>query len=182
MYGKLIIVIFAANLWVVKDRGFKSPILVTIKMIEKNYIKEIVEEKIEGSEIFLVDITVSKGNSVHVFVDSNQGLPIKTCGEISRFIESKLDREQEDYDMEVSSPGLDKPLKVHQQYVKNIGKHVKVGTQEFEKKGMLKSVSEEAIILEVEEKIDKKKKATIKKEIEINFKDIKSTKIVISFK
>lgn len=152
-------------------------------MIDKQRIEDLVKEKIEGTDIFLVNITVSASNKIAVLVDSINGLPISECVQISRHIESNLDREVEDYELEVSSPGLDKPLKVKEQYVKNIDRELKINTGEKELKGKLKQVLDDKIVLEILQKEKgKKKKETKIEDIEIAFGDIKEAKIVISFK
>jgi len=152
-------------------------------MIDKQRIEDLVKEKIEGTDIFLVNITVSVSNKISVLVDSLKGLPISECVNISRQIESNLDREIEDYELEVSSPGLDKPLQVKDQYIKNIGRELKVKTGDKELKGKLKQVFDDKIVMETQQKEKgKKKKETKIEDIEIAFGEIKEAKIVISFK
>jgi len=148
-------------------------------MISESKIRGLVEEKIAGTENYLVDVRVKAGNRIKVFLDNFSNLSIKDCVEVSRHIEGKLDRETEDFDLEVSSPGLTEPFKVKQQYRKYLGKEVTVLTREGQKvSGKLFDVGEDDFkVLEA----PKKKKAEAK---QWNFKydDVKETKVVISFK
>lgn len=152
-------------------------------MIDKTRIENLVKEKIQGTEMFLVNINVSNANKISVLVDDFNGMSIDECIKISRHIESNLDREEEDYELEVSSPGLDKAFKVKEQYMKNVGRELKLKTQEKELKGKLIQVNEDDIVLEVLKKEKGKKKKDLESEqIEILFSDIKEAKVVISFK
>ena len=96
-------------------------------------IQNIVSSFIEGTDMFIVEIALSKSNNITVSIDSPQGVDIDTCVELSRYIEQHLDREQEDFELTVASAGLSEPFKVHKQYLKNIGKLVQVLTTEHKK-------------------------------------------------
>ena len=160
----------------------KSPILLILKMITKEKVQSLVEEVLYGDQ-FLVDITVGLGNAISVFVDSDAGISVGECVEISRHIENSLDREIEDFSLEVSSPGLSFPFKVVRQYLKNIGREVETVTTGGEKqKGILKSADSAGFELEivVKEKVDGKKVATTKS-LAYQYDQIKTVKIVISF-
>ncbi|HPF51101.1 MAG TPA: ribosome assembly cofactor RimP [Draconibacterium sp.] len=166
------------------DRGF--PILLeVITMIDKLKVEELVKEKL-GEDLFIVEISVSKSNVIHVFVDGFNGITIDQCIAISRNVEHNLDREEEDFELEVSSPGLTEGFKVRQQYIKYEGREIKVEKQDGEKlEGLLKISDEEGIILETSErkKLEgHKKKQLIVEEHNIKYEDIKSAKAVISFK
>jgi ribosome maturation factor RimP len=161
----------------------ESPILLILKMITKEKIQILVEEVL-SDELFIVDITVGDGNFISVSVDSNTGISVGECVQISRHIESSLDREVEDFSLEVTSPGLSLPFKVLRQYLKNIGREVEVVTTTGEKqKGILKSANSEGFELEIsaKEKIDGAKVA-VTKVLVYTFDQIKTVKIVISFK
>lgn len=140
----------------------------------------------EGTDLFLVSVHVHPGNKIEVLMDSDQGFTIEHCVEISRFIESKFDREVEDFALEVSSPGLSQPLKVKRQYTKNIGREVAVKLKDGKKiEGTLSKVTDENISLSarVRELVEgTKKKAWVEKETILPFEEINETKIVISFK
>ena len=91
-------------------------------MIDKNVVTRIVDEWLEGKDYFLVDVTVSPDDKIVVEIDHAEGVWIDDCVELSRYIESKLDREEEDYELEVGSAGIGQPFKVLQQYLIHIGK------------------------------------------------------------
>ncbi|MFQ7114133.1 ribosome assembly cofactor RimP, partial [Hallella bergensis] len=86
-------------------------------MIDKSTVKNIVEEWLADKEYFLVDIKVDSNDKITVEIDHADGVYINDCVELSKFIESQLDREQEDYELEVGSAGIGQPFKVEQQYV-----------------------------------------------------------------
>jgi ribosome maturation factor RimP len=95
-------------------------------MIKESTVRELIEETIAETDMFLVDLKIGSGNKITVLVDAIGGLPITDCMKVSRGIESNLDRESEDFELSVSSPGLDKPLKVFKQYENNIGRSLKI--------------------------------------------------------
>lgn len=154
-------------------------------MITVDKIQKLVEEKISEGSNFIVDIAVKPGNNIYILIDNDKGLPISDCVEMSRYVESHLDREAEDFELHVSSPGLDKPFKTVRQYQKYLGKEVSVTTKENKKLiGRLLNVSENGIELETKTKgavEGKKGKQLIINNINLTFNQIKETKIVISF-
>ncbi len=155
-------------------------------MIEIKKIEEFVNEVVSG-DFFVVKINVSTANKIQVYIDSKQGATIDDCIKVSRHIEGNLDREEEDFELEVSTPGLSEPFVVHQQYKKNIGRNVEVQLKSGEKiTGKLLSFNDGNIEIS-EEKMIKPEGAKRKKKVEIKHslnieKDIVSTKVVISFK
>ena len=151
-------------------------------MITKEKIQILLEEVL-SDDMFIVDITVGTGNSILVSVDSDAGISVGECVQISRHIESSLDREVEDFSLEVSSPGLSLPLKVLRQYLKNIGREVEVVTKSGEKqKGVLKSANIDGFELEflAKGRVDGKKVEETKS-LTYSFDQMKTVKIVISF-
>ncbi len=154
-------------------------------MIDKALVEKLVADKL-SSDMFVVDIDVSKTNSIHIFVDGFDGITIDQCIAISRHVEHSLNRDEEDFELEVSSPGLTENFKVVQQYKKYTGEKIEVLNSAGEKfEGLLKKSDEQGIILETtkRERVEgHKKKQLVKKDHNINYKDIKSAKAVISFK
>ena len=151
-------------------------------MITKENIQILVDE-VMSDDMFIVDITVGTGNSISVLVDSDAGISVGECVQISRHIEGSLDREVEDFSLEVSSPGLSLPLKVLRQYLKNNGREVEVVTKSGEKqKGILKSANTEGFELEflAKGRVDGKKVEETKS-LTYSFDQMKTVKIVISF-
>ena len=95
-------------------------------MIDKNVVARIVEEWLEDKSYFLVDVNVSPDDKIVVEIDHAEGVWIDDCVELSRYIESKLSREEEDYELEVGSAGIGQPFKVLQQYLAHVGCDVEV--------------------------------------------------------
>ena len=155
-------------------------------MIEKSAVSQIVDEWLEGKDYFLVDVAVSPDNRIVVEIDHAEGVWIEDCVELSRYIESRLDREQEDFELEVGSAGIGQPFKVLQQYVIHIGCEVEVLTRGGEKfEGVLKSAGEKEFVVEVDKKIKPegaKRPKTVQEEMTFGYDEIKYTKYLISFK
>ena len=152
-------------------------------MIRVEYIRKCLEEVLPPQALFLVEAAVKPGNRITVFIDSMEGVTIDQCIAVSRFLESKLDRAAEDFELEVSSPGLDNPLKLPMQFRKNIGRWLEVVTYDGMKTtGKLVAVEGETICLEIEtfEK-DRtgKKKMKVVKTWEAKQEEIKTAKVVI---
>ena len=160
----------------------ESPILLILNMITKEKVQFLLEEVLSDDQ-FIVDVTVGLGNAISVSLDSDAGISVGECVQISRHIENSLDREVEDFSLEVSSPGLSLPLKVVRQYLKNIGREVEVVTKTGEKqKGVLKSADSEGFVLEfvVKGKVDGIKVEETKS-LTYSFDQVKTVKIIISF-
>jgi ribosome maturation factor RimP len=158
-------------------------------MISKSKVLELIEERIAelGNGLFVVELTISSNNVIQVELDKHEGnVSINDCMSVSRNVEHNLDREEEDFELQVSSAGLDKPFRVLAQYVKNIGRTVNVVLQHGKKiEGELKAASKTEIVVENSrmEKIEgKKKKELIVEQHVLPMEQIKETKIVISFK
>lgn len=150
-------------------------------MIEKETIKGIVDEYLKGSDLFLVGVKVSSTNKITVLADKKEGITIDECVSIHRFIESMLDRDAEDFELQVSSPGLDLPFLVIEQYYKNEGKKIEVIDTEGSKyTGILKNVTVGGFELETEVKV--KGKAREMKDVSFNFEKVKSARVVLIIK
>jgi len=148
-------------------------------MISLSTIKSLIEDRIEGTSCFVVDIKVDTSNNIVVELDNDKGISIDDCISVSRAIEHNLDREAEDFSLQVTSPGADKPLKVWRQYVKNLGRSVEVTLHDGKvETGKMIAVTDDGITLE---SIPVKPKSPITK-IEISKDQIKQTKIILSFK
>lgn len=152
-------------------------------MISKEVISKMVQEKLSDS-MFIVDVTVSPGNAISVVIDSDQGLSIDKCIEMSRHIEHQFDREVEDFSLEVSSPGLTQPFRVLRQYLKNLGNEIEILTAKGEKmSGILKSADDKGFSVEITKNIKIDGKKTVEtKTVEFSLPDIKTVKPVITFK
>ncbi len=151
--------------------------------MDKQKVIEALEGHLSQSDLFLVDVQLDASNNLRVFADKPSGITIEECKQISRFIVSEFDREVEDYALQVSSPDLSKPFKVHAQYQKNIGREIQVKTEDEKLKGELLEVLEDQIKLSYTEVLrEKKKKIKVQKELAIPFESIVEAKTVISFK
>ena len=155
-------------------------------MIDKNIVRRLVDEWLEGKEYFLVDIQISPDSKVVVEIDHADGVWIEDCVELSKFIEENLSRDEEDYELEVGSAGLGQPFKVPQQYINFIGKEVEVLDHDGRKvSGVLKSVDGNKFVVWVNEKVHVEgKKRPVKMDVdhEYDMNEVKYTKYLISFK
>ena len=155
-------------------------------MIDRNIVSGIVNEWLEDKEYFLVDVAISPDNKIVVEIDHAEGVWIDDCVELSRFIESKLNREEEDFELEVGSAGIGQPFKVLQQYLIHIGKEVEVLTREGKKMaGILKDANEENFTLTIQRKVKlegAKRPKLVDEDITFVYSEIKYTKYIISFK
>jgi len=155
-------------------------------MIDKNVVKSLVEEWLEGTEYFLVDIQISPDNKIVVEIDHADGVWIDDCVDLSKYIEDRLDRDKEDYELEVGSAGLGQPFKVAQQYKNFVGKDVEVLDADGRKiKGVLKEVDGNRFVVTTKEKITPEgKKRPVLTDVDKTFEmdKVKYTKYLISFK
>ncbi len=155
-------------------------------MIDKREVSQIVAQWLEGKDYFLVGVEVSSDNCIVVEIDHADGVWIEDCVALSRFIEERLDRDKEDYELEVGSAGLGQPFKVPQQYVNHVGKEVEVLTTDGKKyTGTLRSVDGEAFVVAVNEKVPVEgRKRPVLMTIEHTFRmsEVKYCKYVFSFK
>ncbi len=155
-------------------------------MIDKQLLKQTVEDAIKGTPLFIVDVSVSPDNSIVVEIDSPESIDTDTCAEITRKIEAVFDRDVEDYDLEVGSSGLTTPFKVKGQYLKNIGNEIEVLTNDFQKlRGVLKEVADDDFTIEIAKKEKKpgaKRPEVVKELLSIRMADTKEAKYLIKFK
>ena len=154
-------------------------------MIQTKIIRSLLNEAIAKTEYFLVDLNVGSGNKIRVEIDGDRGVKIEDCVNISRHIESNLDRDEEDFELTVSSAGMDQPFKILRQYQRYLSRMVEVKTKNGEKiKGKLLKATQEEVELEIssKEKIEgKKKKQLVIKTINVPMEQVKETKVIIVF-
>ncbi len=153
-------------------------------MITKEHITALASEALENSDRFVVDITVSKSNVIFVYIDADSSVTIDHCVELSRYIESHLDRETEDFELSVSSAGIDYPLLKHRQLNKYIEKELEITNNEGIKKiYKLLSFDDEQLNAQeaVIKKLGKLKKMVFSEPTNLFFKDIKEIKPYINF-
>ena len=155
-------------------------------MIDKQQLTQTVEQAIEGTSIFIVDIKINPGNAIVVEIDSPESIDIDTCAKITRKIEATFDRDVEDYELEVGSAGLTAPFKVKGQYLKNIGNEVEVLTSDGRKlQGVLTAVGDNDFTIEVAKKVKEpgaKRPTLVMEPTTIEMSNTKSVKYLINFK
>lgn len=148
-------------------------------------VHSLLDEAVASNDsLFVIEVLFLAGNKIKITVDGDQGVALHECVRISRHIEHNLDREEEDFSLEVSSPDITQPLLVERQYKKNIGRIVKVKTSQDQYEGTLTKVSADKIELSWKAREPKpvgKGKVTVEKTSEIEFKDIIETKVKIIF-
>ena len=154
-------------------------------MIEKNIIKSLVDSKLSGTDYYLVEISVSADNLISVEIDNDNGVNIDDCVSLSRYIDDNLDREKEDFELEVVSSGITSPFKILRQYKKNIGKEVEMLLKSGIKlTGVLKAADETGATISVEKRIKtegSKRKETVQEDQTFSYNEIKYTKYIIRF-
>ena len=158
----------------------------TLEMISKDTVNQIIESYLASTDYYLVDLKISPDNRMQIEIDSFDGVSIDFCVALSRHIESELNRDEEDFELEVSSAGLTEPFKVLKQYEKNLGNEVEVLTTSGKKiSGILSAANSEYFSLEIEKTVKPegaKRKMTIAESLDFNYNDIKYTKYIIRFK
>ena len=155
-------------------------------MIDKNAVKTIVEEWLEGNEYFLVDVSIEPDNRIVVEIDHADGVWIEDCAELSRHLQERLGAELDDYELEVGSAGIGQPFKVAQQYSIHVGKDVEVMDAGGKKvQGVLKSVDGSSFVVTVREKQrveGKKRPVIVDVDKAFDMDNVKYTKYLLSFK
>jgi len=153
----------------------------------ENKVKELAEEKIaelQRPDLFIVDVKYHANGKLVVLLDGDKGIGIADCAAVSRYVGFKLEEEnviETPYNLEVSSPGLDTPLTLMRQYVKNIGRDLGIKMADGTKReGKLSGITEDAIV--IEEKVKEKGKKVEVTEAVIPIDKITETKVLISFK
>lgn len=150
-------------------------------MINETTVRKLVEDRLNGTDFFLTDLMVKKDNTIHVFIDGDKGVNIDDCVALSRYIESNLDRDAEDFSLQVSSAGVDHALKFSRQYRKNIGRSLRI-----EKKdgsifnGKLLDANDENI--QVQTEIKKGRKLLPGEVLTIHYNEIAKAFCLVSFK
>ena len=153
-------------------------------MIASSFIKELVEEHLQTTGLFLVDVLVKPDNTIIVILDGNEAVTIDDCVRISRLIERSLDRDKEDFELKVMSAGADAPFRDERQYRKNIGRKVKVITKEGVKhQGLLTAFDGVNVNLEIAPKTKKGQipgKNNMPELCSIPLTEIEETRLIIS--
>tara|TARA_B110000285_G_C15132027_1_gene624282 strand:+ start:3300 stop:3773 length:474 start_codon:yes stop_codon:yes gene_type:complete len=155
-------------------------------LIQASTIRQLADAYLEGTSGFIVDVRVGDSNAISILLDDDASTSINQCMALSRHLEEALDRETEDFALDVSSPGLDQPLQMLRQYVKNIGRGVQLKVRDAGKvEGELVAATEENVTIKTREKQrieGRKSKEWVEEETTYAFTDLDWTKVQISFK
>ncbi len=155
-------------------------------MIDKEVLIKHTEDFLEGSDNYLVDVIVNSGNAISIEIDNDNGVNIGDCVELSRYIESKLNRDEEDFELNVGSVGLTSPFKTLRTYQKYIDSEVEVLTKKGAKlSGVLKSADEDKFTVTISKKVKQegaKRKTEVSEDLQFSYDEVKYTKYLIRFK
>lgn len=150
----------------------------------KDKVKTLLDDALnEDESLFLIDFSVGADQHVKVVLDGDNGVTLEDCMKVSRAIEHNLDRDEHDFSLEVTSAGAASPLTLPRQYPKNIGRKLKVKTENDTFEGNLAEVKDEGIVLQWKTREPKpigKGKHTVQKEANIDFSDISEAKVIVS--
>jgi ribosome maturation factor RimP len=157
-------------------------------MIDKSLVLRLAEERIQelNRGLFIVDLTISTRNVINIELDrEGGGVSIEDCISVSRNVEHNLDRESVDFELNVSSAGMDRPLRHEKQFIKNTGRLLTfLKTDGVQVEGVLKSFHPGSFVITVERKVknEKNKNVIVEEELTLSSNEIKEIKRVISFK
>lgn len=155
-------------------------------MIDKKKLEQVVNEWLAKTDYFLVDLTVSADDRIVVVIDHAEGVWIEDCAELSRYIESQMSRDEEDYELEVGSAGLGQPFRVKQQYEIHVGKSVETQARDGKKwQGVLTKVEEETFSMMTTQKVKlegSKRPKQVEVEMTFRYDEVAYTKYLIKVK
>jgi ribosome maturation factor RimP len=153
--------------------------------MDSNKVKQLIDEAIaENPSLFLIDWKITPDDKIIISADGDEGLPVEEIVRISRYVENNLDREECDFALEVSSPGVGSNLTLPRQFVKNIGRTLEVTLNDKVLEGEIVEADEEGVIIFWEAREPKpvgKGKITVEHEEKINYADIKKAIIKVTF-
>ena len=153
--------------------GREFPFL--LLMIDKFKVLDIVKDVLEGSDKYLINMKITPDNRIFVDIDGDNGINIDDCIEVSRAIESQLDRDEEDFELNVSSAGADSPLKMPRQYRRHVGRELNVTPFDGEQvEGILMEADDQHFVIKI-----KGKKKESAREVSFAYEDVKTAKVVV---
>jgi len=166
------------------DEGTQSPLFLYKKMF-KDIVKDLLEKGLEErNDLFLVDLSIASDNTIKIIIDGDQGVAVEDCMFISRAVEHNLDREEQDFSLEVASAGATSPLINKRQYIKNLGRTLDVKTKSDTIEGKLIQATENEITLQWKSREPKpvgKGKVTVQKQADIAYENIVEAKVMVKF-
>ena len=147
-----------------------------------NLLQEVLDE---NPELFLISLDIQGNNEIKIIIDGDEGVKVEDCMLVSRKIEHNLDRDQEDFSLEVMSAGATSPLEIPRQYKKNVNRHLEVKTQGGDKiEGLMTQATDTDITLTWKSREPKpvgKGKVTVIKEAVLPIEEIDEAKVIITF-
>ncbi len=154
-------------------------------MLDKKALTQVVERALEGTDLFLVEVTITADNIIEVWLDSDTDISIDQCVAVNDAVLGAFNRDEEDYQLTVGSYGISAPLIVPRQYRKNIGNEVEVTTTDGRRlKGVITVADGEKFTLEVPTRVKpdgQKRPTTVLQAVELDYAQVKQTKCIISF-
>ncbi|QDO92962.1 ribosome assembly cofactor RimP [Formosa sediminum] len=148
-------------------------------------VEDLLEKTLqERNDLFLISLTISAEHAIKIIIDGDEGVSVEDCMFVSRAIESGIDREEQDFSLEVMSAGAASPLLLSRQYAKNIGRTLEVKTKTETIEAVLVDANEDEIVLEWKAREPKpvgKGKVTVQKKANISYNDIVEAKVMIKF-
>ncbi len=149
-------------------------------MITEESIRTLIETALEGKDKYLLDLSIKPGNDIFIFIEGDRTITIEDCVEVSRLVEGSLDRETEDFELHVSSAGIDQPLRIPRQFRKNINRDLEIELEEKKIiKGTLTAAGDSGITIKPYP--SKKKKDPVIESMEIAYNEIIKAVIIIKF-
>ena len=156
-----------------------------LKMLQARNVILVAKQAFEeNNSLFLIDLMVTSDNQIRVIIDGDKGVSVEDCMYVSRKVEHNLDREEEDFSLEVTSAGVSEPLQIPRQYKKNIGRKLQVKTENEKFEGNLIDATETDIKLQWKAREPKpvgKGKVTVEKEAVLEYSAIVEAKVMITF-
>lgn len=165
-------------------RGQESPLFIQNMTFKEKVVDLLNTALEERPSLFLIDLSIGSGNKIMVTLDGDNGVNLQDCIDISRAIEHNLDREEEDFSLEVASGGAASPLKMPRQFKKNLGRTLSVKTATDQIEAEITDANDDFIVLEWKAREPKqigKGKETVQKRLELPYQDIKEAVVVIKF-
>jgi ribosome maturation factor RimP len=152
-------------------------------MINGEHIRKIVEDHLSETALFPVSVNITGSNEIHILIDGDRGVTVSDCISLNRYLEQQIDREAEDYSLEVSSYGVGNPLLMPRQYIRNIGRLLELTTNEDEVlKGRITSADETGVTLSIEPERKRGRKGSDEtEERALTYDTIDKAKILIEF-
>lgn len=185
MFIRILLLYLQRKIEVVANEGGLTSLLFLYLKMNKELVEQLVIETLgENSPLFLISLEFLPDNKISIIIDGDEGVSLSECIRISKAVEANLDREEEDFSLEVSTPDITKPLAVFRQFKKNIGRTLSVKTEEGKIEGKLVEVIGEDIVLKWSAREPKpigKGKVTVEKSATISYSNIVQAKVKLIF-